>query len=57
MTIELAITDETPEPVPSVLTEQEVLECFFATPLDGSYRRYLIAAARRIEALVREKCA
>jgi hypothetical protein len=61
MAIELVITDETPQPVlvdtddflractPPVLTEQEVLDCFLETKLDGSYRQYLLAAGRAIE--------
>lgn len=58
MAIELAITDETPagEAQP-VLTEEDALDCFLGTPMEGSYRQYLLAAARSIEAKVLEKAA
>ena len=58
MAIELAITDDTPaaEPQP-VLSEQEALDCFLAAPLNGSYRQYLLAAARALEAKVLQKAA
>jgi hypothetical protein len=53
MSIELVITDETPEQ-PQGVSDQAILDCFMATPHNGSYREYLLQAGRAIEAKVLE---
>ena len=54
MPIELAITDETPDAACAPqLADEELLDCFLGAPLNGSYRQYLLAAGRAIEAKVR----
>ena len=48
MTIELAITDETPPEEQQGLSDEDILDCFLGTPLNGSYRDYLLRSGRRI---------
>lgn len=50
MPIDIAITDEGPEQ--AGLSEQDILDCFLGTPMQGSYRDYLLNAGRAIEAKV-----